>query len=69
MAGGGGGGGVGVQLIGSLQRKHKVGSFDLLGQTAQVQVVSLVLLSPAVDYILSESLVYKYQFSLAATVG
>eukprot|EP00270_Netrium_digitus_P019920 TRINITY_DN8004_c0_g1_i3.p1 TRINITY_DN8004_c0_g1~~TRINITY_DN8004_c0_g1_i3.p1 ORF type:complete len:377 (-),score=95.34 TRINITY_DN8004_c0_g1_i3:174-1304(-) len=40
-------------FIGSLQKKYSVGSFDLLSQTAPTQAASLLLLGPAVDYVLT----------------
>ncbi|MBA0858982.1 hypothetical protein Goshw_002272 [Gossypium schwendimanii] len=46
-----------------LQRKHSLGSFDLLGHTAPVQAASLVLAGPFVDYWLTEKKVYAYNYT------
>nr|KJB18357.1 hypothetical protein B456_003G048300 [Gossypium raimondii] len=47
-----------------LQRKHSLGSFDLLGHTAPVQAASLLLVGPFVDYWLTEKKVYAYDYSV-----
>ncbi|OMO83707.1 hypothetical protein COLO4_22369 [Corchorus olitorius] len=47
-----------------LQRKHSLGSFDLLGHTAPVQAASLLLCGPFVDYWLTEKKVYAYDFTV-----
>ncbi|GMI67865.1 UDP-Rha/UDP-Gal transporter 5 [Hibiscus trionum] len=47
-----------------LQRKHSLGSFDLLGHTAPVQAASLLLVGPFVDYWLTEKNVYAYDYSV-----
>ncbi|MBA0589331.1 hypothetical protein Gorai_018084, partial [Gossypium raimondii] len=46
-----------------LQRKHSLGSFDLLGHTAPVQAASLLLAGPFVDYWLTEKKVYAYNYT------
>ncbi|KAK8566160.1 hypothetical protein V6N12_059695 [Hibiscus sabdariffa] len=48
----------------SLQRKHSLGSFDLLGHTAPVQAASLLLAGPFVDYWLTEKKVYAYNYTM-----
>ncbi|CAI5514402.1 unnamed protein product [Closterium sp. Naga37s-1] len=40
-------------FVGELQRKHNVGSFDLLRQTAPIQAVTLVVVGPFLDYLLT----------------
>ncbi|KHG07660.1 UDP-galactose transporter 2 -like protein [Gossypium arboreum] len=50
-----------------LQRKHSLGSFDLLGHTAPVQAASLVLAGPFVDYWLTEKKVYAYNYTTVST--
>ncbi|EOX92326.1 Nucleotide-sugar transporter family protein isoform 3 [Theobroma cacao] len=47
-----------------LQRKHSLGSFDLLGHTAPVQAASLLLVGPFVDYWLTEKKVYAYDYTV-----
>ncbi|XWS29435.1 hypothetical protein CRYUN_Cryun24cG0029500 [Craigia yunnanensis] len=47
-----------------LQRKHSLGSFDLLGHTAPVQAASLLLTGPFVDYWLTEKKVYAYDYTV-----
>ncbi|MBA0846212.1 hypothetical protein Goarm_022444 [Gossypium armourianum] len=51
-----------------LQRKHSLGSFDLLGHTAPVQAASLLLVGPFVDYWLTEKKVYAYDYSVISMV-
>ncbi|XP_022774879.1 UDP-rhamnose/UDP-galactose transporter 4-like [Durio zibethinus] len=50
-----------------LQRKHSLGSFDLLGHTAPVQAASLLLAGPFVDYWLTEKKVYAYNYTVIST--
>uniref|UniRef100_A0A0D6R348 Sugar phosphate transporter domain-containing protein n=1 Tax=Araucaria cunninghamii TaxID=56994 RepID=A0A0D6R348_ARACU len=52
--------------IGSLQKKHNVGSFELLCKTAPIQAISLLLLGPFVDYYLNGRNLLEYQFSTGA---
>ncbi|CAM6129512.1 unnamed protein product [Calypogeia fissa] len=52
--------------IGSMQKKHSIGSFELLSKTAPIQAASLVLLGPFVDYILKGSNLLEYQMSWGA---
>lgn len=47
-----------------LQRKHSLGSFDLLGHTAPVQAGSLLLFGPFVDYWLTGRRVDAYDYSV-----
>ncbi|PIN13139.1 Glucose-6-phosphate/phosphate and phosphoenolpyruvate/phosphate antiporter [Handroanthus impetiginosus] len=46
-----------------LQRKHSIGSFDLLGQTAPPQAASLLLFGPYVDYLLTDKAVNEYHYT------
>ncbi|GLJ55535.1 hypothetical protein SUGI_1192810 [Cryptomeria japonica] len=52
--------------IGSLQKKHNVGSFELLSKTAPIQAASLLVLGPFVDYFLNGRNLFRYQFSAGA---
>ncbi|XWS29437.1 hypothetical protein CRYUN_Cryun24cG0029500 [Craigia yunnanensis] len=52
-----------------LQRKHSLGSFDLLGHTAPVQAASLLLTGPFVDYWLTEKKVYAYDYTVISMWG
>ncbi|GKU95178.1 hypothetical protein SLEP1_g8571 [Rubroshorea leprosula] len=47
-----------------LQRKHSLGSFDLLGHTAPVQAASLLLCGPFVDFWLTNKGVYAYDYTI-----
>ena len=49
--------------IGSLQRKHNVGSFDLLSRTAPIQAACLILSGPFVDYFLTGNSILEYTLS------
>ncbi|KAL6180752.1 hypothetical protein ACLB2K_047411 [Fragaria x ananassa] len=49
--------------IGSLQKKHSVGSFELLSKTAPIQAVSLLIFVPFIDYCLSGIFITNYQMS------
>lgn len=49
--------------IGTLQRKHNVGSFDLLSKTAPIQAVCLIVSGPLVDYILTGKSILEYKLS------
>ncbi|KAI4310717.1 hypothetical protein MLD38_035671 [Melastoma candidum] len=51
-----------------LQRKYSIGSFNLLGQTAPVQAVSLLMVGPFLDYWLMNERVDAYHFSFASAV-
>ena len=57
-----------LQYIHFLQRKHSLGSFDLLGHTAPVQAASLLLVGPFVDYWLTEKKVYAYDYTVISMV-
>ena len=57
------------QYIGSLQKKHNIGSFDLLRQTAPVQASSLILLGPFIDYLLQRRNILSYNASTPAIVS
>eukprot|EP01018_Ginkgo_biloba_P012293 Gb_07245 [translate_table: standard] len=52
--------------IGSLQKKHNVGSFELLSKTAPIQAASLLLLGPFIDYYLNGRNLLHYQFTMGA---
>ncbi|GLT75178.1 hypothetical protein SLA2020_469210 [Shorea laevis] len=47
-----------------LQRKHSLGSFDLLGHTAPVQAASLLLCGPFVDFWLTNKGVHAYDYNV-----
>ncbi|CAI5990056.1 unnamed protein product [Closterium sp. NIES-65] len=55
--------------VGELQQRYALGSFDLLIQTAPLQAASLLLLGPAVDYLLTGYNVIHYTLTADATVG
>ncbi|CAI5492639.1 unnamed protein product [Closterium sp. Naga37s-1] len=54
--------------VGELQQRYALGSFDLLIQTAPLQAVSLLLLGPAVDLLLTGHNVIHYTLTADATV-
>ncbi|KAJ7529820.1 hypothetical protein O6H91_15G067700 [Diphasiastrum complanatum] len=47
-----------------LQKKYSLSSFDLLGHTAPVQAVTLIVAGPFVDYWLTERRVDLYDYSI-----
>lgn len=47
-----------------LQRKYSLGSFNLLGHTAPVQAMSLLLLGPFLDYWLTSKRVDAYDYNM-----
>ncbi|KAL8494300.1 hypothetical protein ACS0TY_025195 [Phlomoides rotata] len=47
-----------------LQRKYSLNSFNLLGHTAPVQVASLLLLDPIMDYWLTNKRIESFDFTL-----
>ncbi|CAI7745581.1 unnamed protein product [Closterium sp. NIES-54] len=53
--------------VGELQQRYALGSFDLLIQTAPLQAVSLLLLGPAVDLLLTGHNVIHYTLTADAT--
>ncbi|KAJ7516311.1 hypothetical protein O6H91_22G053700 [Diphasiastrum complanatum] len=53
-------------FIGSLQKKHNIGSFDLLSKTAPIQAASLLLLGPFVDYFLNGRNLLDYNLTTGA---
>eukprot|EP00270_Netrium_digitus_P014856 TRINITY_DN5132_c0_g1_i1.p1 TRINITY_DN5132_c0_g1~~TRINITY_DN5132_c0_g1_i1.p1 ORF type:complete len:342 (-),score=55.26 TRINITY_DN5132_c0_g1_i1:195-1220(-) len=53
-------------FIGALQKKHAIGSFDLLSQTAPIQAASLVLLGPIVDYFITSLNVLAFDWAIYA---
>jgi hypothetical protein len=52
-----------------MQKKHNIGSFELLSKTAPIQAASLVLLGPFVDYGLNNVNLLEYQMSWGAAVS
>ncbi|XP_010481989.1 PREDICTED: UDP-galactose transporter 2-like [Camelina sativa] len=50
-------------LIGSLQKKYSIGSFELLSKTAPIQALSLLVVGPLVDYLLSGKFIMNYSMS------
>ncbi|KAL8473727.1 hypothetical protein ACS0TY_030541 [Phlomoides rotata] len=46
-----------------LQRKHSIGSFNLLGHTAPPQATSLLLVGPVMDYWLTDKRVDAYHYT------
>lgn len=57
------------QLIGSLQKKYSIGSFELLTKTTPMQALSLLFLSPFIDFYLTGKLLSNYKFSSGAFVS
>ncbi|XP_010533408.1 PREDICTED: UDP-galactose transporter 2-like [Tarenaya hassleriana] len=49
--------------IGSLQKKYSIGSFELLSRTAPIQAISLLVLGPLIDYLLSGKFIINYKMS------
>ncbi|KAL9264405.1 UDP-rhamnose/UDP-galactose transporter 5-like protein [Drosera capensis] len=49
-----------------LQRKYTIGSFNLLGHTAPVQAVSLLIVGPFLDQLLTNKKVYAYDYTLTS---
>lgn len=52
-----------------MQKKHSIGSFELLSKTAPIQAASLVLLGPFVDYSLNGSNLLEYRMTWGAAVS
>lgn len=57
------------QLIGSLQKKYSIGSFELLSKTAPIQALSLLVAGPFVDYLLSGKFILNYNMSSGCFVS
>ncbi|BFG42538.1 hypothetical protein CerSpe_288130 [Prunus speciosa] len=55
-------------LIGSLQKKYSIGSFELLTKTTPMQALSLLFLSPFIDFYLTGKLLSNYKFSSGAFI-
>jgi solute carrier family 35 protein E3 len=55
-------------LCGTIQRKHKLQSYQLLANTAPVQGAILIVLGPPIDYLITGSNVAKYEWTVPATV-
>ncbi|KAK4394134.1 UDP-rhamnose/UDP-galactose transporter 6 [Sesamum angolense] len=51
-----------------LQRKHSIGSFDLLGHTAPPQAASLLLVGPFMDYWLTDKRVDNYNYTFISVM-
>ncbi|GJP79663.1 hypothetical protein CLOP_g9867 [Closterium sp. NIES-67] len=51
----------------SCRQRYALGSFDLLTQTAPLQAASLLLLGPAVDFLLTSQSVFHYTLTIDAT--
>ncbi|KAL8047286.1 hypothetical protein ABFX02_08G230300 [Erythranthe guttata] len=51
-----------------LQRKHSIGSFNLLGHTAPPQAASLLLVGPFMDYWLTEKRVDAFHYTSTSTM-
>ncbi|CAI7857323.1 unnamed protein product [Closterium sp. NIES-54] len=56
-------------FVGELQRKHNVGSFDLLRQTAPIQAVTLVVVGPFLDYLLTSQNLLEFPVTSNAAVS
>ena len=56
-------------LIGSQQKKYSIGSFELLSKTAPIQALSLLLVGPFVDYLLSGKFIVNYTMSSGCFVS
>eukprot|EP00897_Mesotaenium_endlicherianum_P007277 jgi/Mesen1/6578/ME000336S05798 len=48
-------------FVGSLQKKHNIGSFDLLSKTAPIQAACLLTTGPFFDYLLTGRNVLRYE--------
>lgn len=55
-------------LCGTIQRKHKLQSYQLLANTAPVQGAILIVLGPPIDYMITGSNVMHYSWTTAAAV-
>ncbi|KAK4485989.1 hypothetical protein RD792_008644 [Penstemon davidsonii] len=51
-----------------LQRKHSIGSFNLLGHTAPPQAASLLLVGPFMDYWLTNKRVDSYNYAFTSVM-
>ncbi|GJP48835.1 hypothetical protein CLOM_g8115 [Closterium sp. NIES-68] len=51
-----------------LQKKYRLGSFDLLSHTAPVQAGTLILLGPLIDWLLSGARFDSYDFSVPSVL-
>lgn len=58
-----------MQYVHYLQRKYSLGSFNLLGHTAPVQAMSLLLLGPFLDYWLTSKRVDAYDYNMISLVS
>lgn len=52
-----------------MQKKYRLGSFDLLAHTAPVQAGMLLLVGPLLDFWISGERVDKFEFSVPSVVG
>ncbi|XP_008235920.1 PREDICTED: UDP-galactose transporter 2-like [Prunus mume] len=55
-------------LIGSLQKKYSIGSFELLTKTTPMQALSLLFLCPFIDFYLTGKHLSNYKFSSGAFI-
>lgn len=55
-------------LCGTIQRKHKLQSYELLANTAPVQGAILIILGPPIDYFITGSKVTEYSWTTAAAI-
>lgn len=55
-------------LCGTIQRKHKLQSYQLLANTAPVQGAMLIVLGPPIDYLITGHNVTKYNWTTGAAV-
>lgn len=55
-------------LIGHLQRKHSIGSNELIQVTSPIQAVSLLVLGPFVDEVLVGDFPWSYEFHVPSMV-
>ncbi|GJP33535.1 hypothetical protein CLOM_g18064 [Closterium sp. NIES-68] len=55
-------------FVGELQRKHNVGSFDLLRQTAPIQAVTLLVVGPFLDYALTTHNLLEFPLTSNAAI-
>jgi len=53
-------------LCGTIQRKHKLQSYQLLANTAPVQGAILIVLGPPIDYLITGAKVTQYTWTTAA---
>lgn len=57
------------KFVHSLQKKHSIGSFDLLGHTAPPQAATLLVLGPFMDYWFTHRRVDAYDYTITSFVS